>query len=200
MLLNVSSLVAKVSDFGMSRVINPSALTRKSSIKGTLAFMAPEALQPTPRYDTKLDVFSFGNVVITTLTHEWPQPETPTRYDGGQLIGLSEFQRREHCIKSFTGQEKQLFQPIISQRLENRVDKCPSSQELLYKLKHIESSLLTGGHVAAPIEQLRQQLSAKEEECRQKAEVIKKKDAELQCLQNERMVGDRTTQDSGISW
>lgn len=75
-LLNVSSLVAKVSDFGMSRVINPSALTRKSSIKGTLAFMAPEVLQPASRYDTKLDVFSFGNVVITTLTHEWPQPET----------------------------------------------------------------------------------------------------------------------------
>ena len=69
-LLNVVSFVTKVSDFGMSRAINPSAFTRKSSIKGTLAFMAPEALHDPPRYNEKLDVFSFGNVVISTLTHE----------------------------------------------------------------------------------------------------------------------------------
>ena len=43
-LLNEVSFVTKVSDFGMSRAINPSVLSRKSSIKGTLAFMAPEAL------------------------------------------------------------------------------------------------------------------------------------------------------------
>ena len=69
-LLNVVSFVTKVSDFGMSRAINPSALTRKSSIKGTLAFMAPEALQKVPKHDTKLDVFSFGNIIISALTHE----------------------------------------------------------------------------------------------------------------------------------
>ncbi len=73
-LLNVASFVTKVSDFGMSRTINPSALSRKFSIKGTQAFMAPEALHDPPRYNEKLDVFSFGNVVISTLTHEWPQP------------------------------------------------------------------------------------------------------------------------------
>ena len=38
-LLNVVSFVTQVSDFGMSRAINPSALSRKSSIKGTQAFM-----------------------------------------------------------------------------------------------------------------------------------------------------------------
>ena len=53
-LLNVVSFVAKVSDFGMSLAINPSALSRKSSVKGTLAFMAPEALHDPPRYNKKL--------------------------------------------------------------------------------------------------------------------------------------------------
>ena len=47
-LLNVVSFVTKVSDFGMSRAINPSALSRKSSIKGTQAFMPPEALHDPP--------------------------------------------------------------------------------------------------------------------------------------------------------
>ena len=174
-LLNAVSLVTKVSDFGMSRTIKPSALSRKSSIKGTLAFMAPEALQNVPKYDTKLDVFSFGNVVITTLTHKWPDPEAPTKYEGGQLVAVSELQRREHCTELFTAQEKQLFLPTVCLCLDNRPDKRPSSVMLVQELRRIESSL-TSGHVVAPIEQLRQQLSAKEEECRQKDEALKKKD------------------------
>ena len=175
-LLNVVSLVTKVSDFGMSRAINPSALTRKSSIKGTLAFMAPEALQKVPKYDTKLDVFSFSNVVISTLTHEWPDPEAPTKYEEGQLIALSELQRREHCTELFTAQEKQLFLPIVRQCLENRPDERPSSVMLVQELRRIESSLPRGSQVAASTEQLCQQLSAKEEECRQKDEAIREKD------------------------
>ena len=175
-LLNVVSFVTKVSDFGMSRAINPSALTRKSSIKGTLAFMAPEALHDPPRYNEKLDVFSFGNVVISTLTHEWPNPGPPNQYRGDQLVALNELQRREHYVVMFTAQEKQLFLPLVHQCLENRPDKRPSSVMLVQELRHIESTLPRDGHVAAPTEHLRQQLSAKEEECRQKDEVIKEKD------------------------
>ena len=72
-LLNVVSFVAKFGDFGIRRAINPSAFIRKSSIKGTLAFLAPEALQKPPRYNDKLDVFSFGNVILHTETLVLPQ-------------------------------------------------------------------------------------------------------------------------------
>ena len=152
-LLNVVSFVTKVSDFGMSRAINPSALSRKSSIKGTQAFMAPEALHVPPRYNEKLDVFSFGNVVISTLTHEWPNPGPPTEYEGDVFVAVTELQRREHYVVKFTAQEKQLFLPIVRQCLENRPDKRPSSVMLVQELRRIESALLRGGHVAAPIEQ-----------------------------------------------
>ena len=172
-LLNVVSLVTKVSDFGMSRAINPSTLARKSSIKGTQAFMPPEALHDPPRYNESLDVFSFGNIIISTLTHEWPNPGPPNQCQGDQIIGLSELQRRERYIAVFTAQEKQLFLPTVSQCLENRPDKRPSSMKLVQELKSIESSVPTGSHVAAPIEQLHRQLSTKEEECRQKDEVIR---------------------------
>ena len=184
-LLNMVSFVTKVSDFGMSRAINPSALSRKSSIKGTQAFMPPEALQKVPKYDTKLDVFSFGNVVISTLTHEWPDPEAPTKYEGGQLIALSELQRREYCTELFTAQEKQLFLHTVRCCLENHPDKRPSSVMLVQELRRIESTLPRGGHVAAPNEQLRQQLSAKEKECRLKDEALREKEAELQRLRKE---------------
>ena len=173
MLLNVILFVAKVSDFDMSRVINPYALSRKSSIKGTLAFMVPEALHDPPRYNEKLDVFSFRNVVISTLTHEWPNPGGPTCYQGDQLVALNELQRREHYVVRFTAQEKQLFRPVVRQCLKNRPDKCPSSVMLVQELRHIESTLSRVDRVAAPVEHLRQQLSAKEEECRQKDKVIR---------------------------
>ena len=178
-LLNVVSFVTKVSDFGMSRAINPSALTRKSSIKGTQAFMPPETLHNPPRYNEKLDVFSFGNIILHTLTHEWPDPGPPTRYEGEVFVGLTEVQRREQCVELFTAQEKQLFQPIVRQCLENRPDKRPSSVMLVQELRHIESTLQRNSHVSAPIEHLWQQLSAKEDECRQKDEVIKEKDEAL---------------------
>ena len=178
-LLNVVTFMTKISDFGMSRAINPSALTRKSSIKGTLAFMAPEALHNPPRYNEKLDVFSFGNVILHTVTHEWPDPGPPTRYEGEVFVGLTELQRREQCVELFTTQEKQLFLPIVHQCLENRPDKRPSSVILVQELRRIESTLPRGSNIAAPIEHLRQQLSAKEEECRQKEKLIEEKDEAL---------------------
>ena len=179
-LLNVVSFVTKVSDFGMSRAINPSgALSRKSSIKGTLAFMPPEALHDPPRYNETLDVFSFGNVILSTLTHEWPNPGLPNRYLGDVFVGMTELQRRERYVEMLTAQEKQLFLPIVRPCLENRPDKRPSSVMLVQELRRIESALPTSSHVTASIEQLRQQLSAKEEECRQKDEVIRENDSSL---------------------
>ena len=183
-LLNVDSFVAKVSDFGMSRAINPFAFTRKSSIKGTLAFMAPEALQTPPRYNEKLDVFSFGNIILHTLTHEWPNPGPPTKYEGDVFVAVTELQRREQYIELFTAQEKQLFLAIVRHCLENRLEKRPSSVMLVQELRHIESTLPRGGRVFAPIEQLRQRLSAKEEECRQKDELIKEKNRTLMLKDN----------------
>ena len=180
-LLNVVSFVTRLTDFGMSRAIDPSSFTRKSSIKGTLAFMAPEALHDPPQYNEKLDVFSFANIILSTLTHEWPNPGPPTQYKGDQLIALNELQRRERYVDMFTAQEKQLFLPTVCQCLENRPDKRPSSAVLVRELRRIESSLPSGSHVAsaAPIEQLQQELSAKEEECRQKDEALREKDEAL---------------------
>ena len=185
-LLNVVSFVTKLTDFGMSRAINPSALSRKSSVKGTVAFMAPEALHNPPRYNETLDVFSFGNIILSTLTHEWPNPGPPNRYEGDVFVGITELQRRDYLAEMFTPQEKELFLPTVCQCLENRPDKRPSSAVLVRELRRIESSLPSGGHLVAPIEQLHQQLLVKEEECRQKDEALKKKDDALQVALNEK--------------
>ena len=187
--------MTKLTDFGMSRAINPSTLSRKSSVKGTLAFMSPEALHDPPRYNEKLDVFSFGNIILSTLTHEWPNPDPPTQYKDDQLIALDEFQRRERYVTMFTPQVKQLFLPTVRQCLENRPDKRPSSAVLVQELRCIESSLPINSHVAtATIEQLFQQLLAKDEECRQKDKALREKDTTIRSQQDtiqEQQVSDQ---------
>ena len=178
-LLNVVSFFAKLTDFGMSRAIKSSATSRKSSIKGTPAFMPPEALQIPLEYDEKLDVFSFGNIILYTITHEWPEPCTSPLIRGDRLIELEEFQRRENYISLFTAQEKQLFLPTVRQCLENQPDKRPSSAVLVRELRRIESSLSNGGHIAVSNDRLRQRLAAKEEECRKKDETLREKEEAL---------------------
>ena len=175
-LLNIIALEAKVSDFGMSRAVQQSS-RNPTSIKGTQVFMPPEALEKVPKYGTSLDVFSFGNLVISTVTHEWPNPESSTKYDGDQLIALNELERRTHHIELFSAEEKQLFQHMVSQCLENRPDRRPSSVMLVQKLRDIESALMVCDDVD-PAE-VRMRLLAKEEECRRKEEALRVKDEEI---------------------
>ena len=153
-LLNKVSFIAKVTDFGMSRAVNPSILSRKSSVKGTLAFMAPEALQDPPQYNDRLDVFSFGNVVISTVTHEWPSPSLPTYLGESTILARSELQRRERYCKMFTAEEKKIFLPIVRRCLENALHKRPSSAVLVKELQCIESSISEGKPAAVRSRQL----------------------------------------------
>ena len=69
--LLTSSLVAKITDFGNSRIVSfqPGQLARTlSSAPGTLVYMPPEALSDVSRYGPSLDVFSFGHLALFTLT------------------------------------------------------------------------------------------------------------------------------------
>ena len=73
-LIDELSIKAKVTDFGLTRVAAESRMATKSAA-GTPTFMPPEALSINPRHDSKLDVFSFGNLILFTITHKWPMPD-----------------------------------------------------------------------------------------------------------------------------
>ena len=143
-LLNQVSFTTKLTDFGMTRAVSPSALTRMSSIKGTLAFMAPEALRDKPRYDDKLDTFSYGNIIISTVTHEWPNPGDPNRYEGEKLVALTEYQRREQYMKLFSVEESKLLSGVVQRCLENRPERRPSSVILVDELDAASKSFVPG--------------------------------------------------------
>ena len=69
--LLTSSLVAKITDMGNSRIIDirPGQLARTlSKLPGTLVYMPPEALDETHRYGPSLDIFSFGHLILYSVT------------------------------------------------------------------------------------------------------------------------------------
>ena len=149
-------------------------MTRKSSAKGTQAFMPPEALHSPPRYDEKLDVFSYGNVIVTTMIHDWPEPGPPTKYEGDKLMGLTEFQRREQYLNRFNQIENNLFLPIVSSCLENRPHQRPSSFDLVTWMREIEESHSRRAVDSTVIHQLRQDLRLKDEQLRENQKQMQK--------------------------
>ena len=69
--LLTSSLSAKITDLGNSRIVNfrPGQLAKTlSQNPGTTVYMPPEALNESHRYGPSLDVFSFGHLSLYTLT------------------------------------------------------------------------------------------------------------------------------------
>ena len=146
-LVNEVTYLTKLTDFGMTRAIDAASLTRSSSIKGTPGFMPPEALHYPPQYDDKLDVFSYGNLIIMTLTHEWPTPVIPRpsaaeRKKTKHVVAYSQLETRAPYFQLFSEDEVKLFQGVIKLCLDDNATKRPASNTILLEMKLIEKTVL----------------------------------------------------------
>ena len=67
--LMIAGTRAKITDFGMSKLatVNP-RITALTLCPGNVLYMSPEALDEANSYTNKLDVFSFGVILIQILT------------------------------------------------------------------------------------------------------------------------------------
>ena len=136
-LLMGNALKAKVCDFGTARLLdlNPSYRQSLTMCPGNPAYMPPEALRDNPKYDVKLDCFSFGVLIIQILTRLFPQPGDRNepikdgRYGGTVLMRLvPEVERRRNHI-GLIEPDYPLLQ-IALQCLQDENFKRPSSQQL----------------------------------------------------------------------
>ena len=67
--LLTTSLVAKITDMGNSRIIRPGqVISTLSALPGTQVYMPPEAQDDAHRYGPSLDIFSFGHLALFTIT------------------------------------------------------------------------------------------------------------------------------------
>ena len=62
---------AKISDLGQAKMFDASALSRQSGMPGAMAYTAPEVL--TGKYTEKIDIFSFGVLIVQMCTGAYPR-------------------------------------------------------------------------------------------------------------------------------
>ena len=139
-LLDLDSFKAKITDFGVTGVVN-SSVSYQTSAPGNPAFMPPEASGSAPKYDEKLDTFSYGNVILFSTSGQWPEPEFPTRTVNGHFRALTEYERRAVHVDFMSNEEKKLFLSIITHCLENEPGKRPTSKDLAEEMKEITSQI-----------------------------------------------------------
>ena len=146
--LIVAGSRAKVTDFGMSKLVDASSrITRRTLTQcpGTEVYMAPEALRENPVYTKKLDCFSFGVLVIQTLTRLYPNPGPRTRLvpfpaspSGHTDVPVSDFERRKEQIDKISPAHPLL--PVTTECLKYNQEDRPSAQQLCEQLSTLKEA------------------------------------------------------------
>ena len=134
------NMTAKISDLGVAKILNltPLQLTRMTQAPGTLAYMPPEALSPNPRYDTRIDEFSFGVLIIHILCGRWPMPCEAVRVNPAnraQLLPVSEAERREEYLQDI-GNAHSLMD-LIRRCVSNDPEQRPRAADIVQQMEHM---------------------------------------------------------------
>ena len=96
-------MTAKISDLGVARILNltPIQVSRMTQAPGTPAYMPPEVMIANPTYDTSVDVFSYGIMMIHMFSGMWPEPQVgPSRIEADKLIPVTEAERRKVFLQA----------------------------------------------------------------------------------------------------
>ena len=122
--LLASNMTAKISDLGVARILNltPLQVSRMTETPGTPAYMPPEVMIANPKYDTSIDEFSYGILMIHVFSGRWPEPQVgQTRIENEQLVPVTEAERREVFLQAI-GHDHPLMDLIL--RCINNDPRC----------------------------------------------------------------------------
>ena len=120
----------KIGDLGTARLVDPRKQSKMTLAPGTANFMPPEALEDVANihYGKELDVFSFGCVMLHTLSHQWPAPSQAViiNPDTGLVTGRTEVERRSQYFERIDRSRSDLLIPLIESCLSNLPKNRPS--------------------------------------------------------------------------
>ena len=140
--------VAKLSDFGMAKLLNKAGLSRLTLCPGTDAYMPPEAVAERPDYSEKIDCFSFGVVVIQILTRLYPEPGERRREIHIDIPGVTVKGRVEETIEEVERRQNHISKvkeghPLLSIALKCLADKPhdrPVAKDLCDEIEKLKIS------------------------------------------------------------
>ena len=188
--LMIAGVRAKVTDFGMSKLasVNP-RMTPMTLCPGNVQYMSPEALEEPPSYTDKLDMFSFGVLLVQIMTRQFPNPgprfqvlpDDPRFPDGTLRVAVPETQRRSahlkliahtHPLKAITIaclKCKERERPS-AQQLSNTLSELKRAPQYTESLQQAQTGVGGGREVDSlrgQIRDLQQQINTMEEEIEQ---------------------------------
>ena len=129
-ILLTEKLMAKIGDLGVSRYVDPSMNAGLTTNPGNFVYMPPESRKKNPTYTTKLDIFSFGNLIIHTVIGELPRVyDNPTTgLDIAHFIrwaqGKVELMRRDDAVHKQMGETHCLY-PLVVRCLHDTPEHRP---------------------------------------------------------------------------
>ena len=142
-----SGLTAKIADLGVARMVNiqPGQLAATMTAgPGNNLYMPPETVQEegATRYNTAIDIFSFGVVSLFTLTQTFPKDLKPHTYRdprSRRIVGRSEIERREHYIQPMQAAlgETHPLVKLTLDCLKYDPEDRPSAVEVLRRLEEV---------------------------------------------------------------
>ena len=188
----------KIGDLGTARLIDSSRQSRRQSnmtkAPGTVDFMPPEALENVTniRYGKGLDVFSFGCVMLHTLSHQWPTPSQAVIINPNTGLvagGRSEVERRSQYFESIDKSRSHILIPIIKSCLnnlpENRtsiITVCDQLKSQIEDKERVSINQSTLSALQQEIQEKNAELHRNRTEIQLKDNEIRKKDREIQQL------------------
>ena len=174
----------KICDLGTVRLVDPKKQSQMTKAPGTVDFMPPEALAAGEniKYERELDVFSFGCVMLHTLSHQWPTPSEPVVTDPATFAmkAKSEVERRCSYFDKIDKSRSDILIPIIKSCLDN----IPKNRASIVEVCRQLESLIGENHPFTDITNLslstlQQEIKKKDAEICDKNTQIEKKDAEI---------------------
>ena len=127
-ILITKNIRAKLADFGRATFCQHNI----KHMPETSDHLPPEVFEPYSKvkYSTKVDMFSFGCVVIHTFTQEYPTPDFDKYVETsevGKYKKHSEVERRSVCIKKFTTSNSIRLHNITLKCLHDHPDYRPTA-------------------------------------------------------------------------
>ena len=180
----------KIGDLGTARLVDPKRQSRMTKAPGTVDFMPPEALENVTniRYGKELDVFSFGCVMLHTLSHQWPTPSQAVIINpdtGLATGGRNEVERRSQYFERIDRSRLDVLIPLIEGCLGNIPKNRPSIVSVCNKL---EGQLVDRESVSTnelTVSALQQEIRQKDAEIQSNHNEMQRKDTEIQRNYNE---------------
>ena len=171
----------KIGDLGTARLVDPTRQSRMTKAPGTIDFMPPEVLAAGEkvRYERELDVFSFGCVMLHTLSHQWPAPSEPVVTDPVtfELKAKSEAERRSSYFDKIDKNRLDVLIPVIKSCLNNVPKNRPSIVTVCNQLEGLVNST---DDIDLPSSDLKQEIEKKDAEIHQRDTKIQNNNIQIQ--------------------